>query len=352
MHMKYETLDDLYQYAIFNDKLSEDYAVLFVYNDASIIKDSIHSIECVEPLERDMILRSFSKSVRCVYAINSEHEFIRSIDSLMKKHKNILVYSMAQDINGIGRRCLIPLLCNYFQIINISSDMFSSAISGNKMLMHQFIENYSDVYLPTTLFIDGTTEIYNVLGDLKPGKYIVKPNDESASIGVFDIDYDHSNRDEINERLSRYRDRHSAFCIQEYINGPEIEVPLIFYNNHYYCPGVCELKYSNEISYLNYDAIGMNAYTFQEYCGKLTNRIIEDSMTVARILGFKTICRIDFRIKNDIPYVIDVGANPTISYHSSTNYLFRKRFNDESAVYRILLYKSLIENGLLKPPFD
>ena len=96
----------------------------------------------------------------------------------------------------------------------------------------------------------------------------------------------------------------------------------------------------------------MDAYSFIEYKAGLAEDIIKCSIKAARALGFDTICRIDFRIVHNIPYIIDIGANPTVSFHSSTNFIFRERFNDESAIYRILLFIGLERVGLLEPPFN
>lgn len=109
-------------------KLDQDFAVIFVYNEKNLINDKIHASECITSIEKEMIINSFRKSVRFVYSISSEKQFIEKIGVIKSKHKNIFVYSMAQDIYGTGRRSLIPLLCDYY---NLNSPYFiSRGISG------------------------------------------------------------------------------------------------------------------------------------------------------------------------------------------------------------------------------
>lgn len=341
----------LYNRIIQTKALSSEYAVIFVYNEDSLIEDEEHSSECVTSIEKDMIINSFRKSVQYVYAINGEDAFIDMFPVLKKKHRYIFVYSMAQNINGIGRRSLIPLLCDYYKLNNIGSNFFSSTLGANKELMYKLIAPYVSENIPFTIYLNKSTDIKQLLKQMKYGTYILKPNDESASIGVEKIEISETNILNIESKIKSYQKRYAHCCIQEYIDGPEIEIPLIHYKQEYFCPGCVEIVNSSPSGYLDYDTIKMDAYSFIEYTDALSDEIIDCSKKVAQALNFETICRIDFRIKNNIPYIIDIGANPTISFHSSANYIFRKRFGDESAVYQLLLFIELTNAKLLEPSF-
>ena len=259
---------------------------------------------------------------------------------------------MAQNIAGIGRRSLVPLLCDYCKLNNIGSNFYASTLGGDKELMYTLIDPYVSSNIPFTVYVNETTNLEQTLEKIESGTYILKPNDESASIGVEKIDISKENTTNILNGLTNYQKKHLRFCIQEYIDGPEIEVPLLFYEHKYYCPGCVEILNSSPSGYLDYDTVKMDDYSFKEYTGELSADLISCSKNVAKALGFDTICRIDFRIKNNTPYITDIGANPTISFHSSTNYIFRERFDNESAVYQLLLFIGLTKAKLFKPPFD
>ena len=345
-------IPELYKMISSMKPLSEQYAVIFVYNEESLIEDKEHSSECIPSIERDMITDSFRKSMQFVYPINGESSFIEMLPKIKKKHTYVMVYSMAQNINGTGRRSLIPLLCDYYKLINIGSDFLSSTLSGDKELMYKLIAPYVNSNIPSTIYVNNSTNLKEILRSLTYGIYMLKPNDESASIGVKRIEFSLSNTEDTLKLLMDYQKKYSQFCIQEYIDGPEIEIPLLFYEEKYYCPGCVKIVNSNLSGYLDYDTVKMDDYSFIEYNNTLSAEIINCSKKVAKALNFKTICRIDFRIKDNIPYIIDIGANPTISFHSSTNFIFRNQFNDESAVYRLLLFMGLNKAGLFKPSFD
>ena len=333
-------------------KLGKDYAIIFVYNNTDNA-DDFHRTECVYPIEQQMIEQSFRKIAQFVYSFNSEIAFIKAIDQIKFNHTYLLVYSMAQNVDGVGRRALIPLLCKYYNIINVGSDEYASFLSGDKRLMHKLLENNSELHFPKTVYINkyNVKSIENMIHQIPVGRYIVKPIDESASIGVKLIELCSDNSKQIYADLLEYSENYSSFCIQEYIDGYEVEVPIIKIGQDYFCPGVCRIVFEDNINYLDYDTVGLDSYGFTRYPYS-DAEIISDAVSVAKNLQFNCISRIDFRIMSDIPYIIDIGANPTISTHSSTNYLFKNLSGDESSVYHLLVIRALMQEGLFKPSFN
>lgn len=180
---------------------------------------------------------------------------------------------------------------------------------------------------------------------------MLKPTAESASIGVKRIELNFHNYIDIYSELLNYAESFSSFCIQEYIDGYEVEVPLIKIGQDYFSPGACQIVFNGKTDYLDYDTVGLDSYDFTNYLNA-THDIVATATSVAKTLQFDCISRIDFRIANDIPFIIDIGANPTISVHSSTNFLFRNLFKDEASVYHLLVIRSLMKEGLFKPSFN
>jgi len=342
----------LYDNFCSHGKLGKEYAIVFVYNNTDNA-DDIHKTECVCPIELQMIVQSFKKIAQFVYSFHSEIAFIKAVDQIRVKHKYILVYSMAQNIEGIGRRALIPLLCKYYNIINIGSDEYASFLSGDKKLMQKLLENNSELNFPKTMYINKykTISIVDEINKMPTGQYIIKPIDESASIGVKQFELCSDNSNQVYSDLLEYSKKHSNYCIQEYIDGLEVEVPIIKIGQDYFCPGVCQIIFEDNTNFLDYDTVGVDSYDFTHYPHS-DSKIISDAVRVAKDLRFNCISRIDFRVKNDIPYIIDIGANPTISTHSSTNYLFRNLLGDEASVYHLLVIRALLQTGLFKPSFD
>lgn len=343
----------LYADLLCQPKLGKDYCVVFVYNSKKHIRDKIHATECIDPEECNMITESFRKSTEYVYAIEGEIAFQKRISDLKKKHHHILVYSMAQNLNGVGRRSLIPLLCDYYNLINLNAQFLPSTLGGSKILMHTLIETTESISFPTTVHINNQEDIEYFIRNNNSKVYLLKPNDESASIGVKLVDFSIHTDKELEDILYSFHKQYPVFSIQQFIQGEEVEVSLFHFQEKYYCPGVCQIVFNGSSDYLDYDTVALTNYGFKEYLHEARYKLIDISRQIAQKLGFGAICRIDFRVQNNIGYVIDIGPNPTISEYSSTNYIFRKHlYNDKSSVYRLLLYKSLIENHLFKPSFN
>ena len=71
-----QKIDTLYDLIISTKPFANECAVVFVYNEETLIDDEEHSSECITSIEKDMIINSFRKSAKYVYAINGENVFM------------------------------------------------------------------------------------------------------------------------------------------------------------------------------------------------------------------------------------------------------------------------------------
>ncbi len=342
-------IEDFYKVICKQDKLDKNYAIIFVYNDPDLLQDAIHKLECITPLERNLIIKSFRHVANFVYEINSEDGFMNVAESMKSKHKHILVYNMSQNLHGAGRRSLVPLLCQYHKFINIGAEFLDAVLGRCKSIMYRLLEDNPHIVFPKTLHIGPRVALSSQLLDIFHHKIILKPDNESASIGVEIISLE--NIDACIERIAQYRKQYPLFCIQEFIEGQELEVTLMYDGINYYTPGVCELISSHE--FLTYDVIALENYSFGFYTGRQQEDLIRMAIEVAKELNFQNICRVDFRLKENQPYIIDIGVNPTLSEFSSSNFMFRHILQqDATSIYKFLVYNALLKNQLFKPVLD
>ncbi len=351
MLKNFEYIVKLYNTLKTYPRLGDEYAILFVYNSPVTMQDKKHLSECILEEELNMILESFRKVARHVYAVDGEEEFIRSIPKYKKSFRYPLVYSMAQNLNGDGRRSLVPLLCDYYNLINIGANFISTVMGRSKDIMYSLLKPKGFIF-PKTFYIYDNTNIDKILPLIKNGQWLLKPNNESSSIGVQVHKFSQYSDSEIRLLLTEYQKSYPVYCIQEFIEGEEVAVPILKIGSGYYCPGISQVDFPEGKNYIDYDMVHLEIYGYFEYSGNLKEKMYEISVNIAKTLKLTAMSRIDFRIRNNIPYIEDIGANPTISTHNGVNQLYCTHLRaNPDCVYAILVYAALIEHNLFKPTF-
>lgn len=351
MFGNFNNIISLFQEIKSQKKLNSEYCIVFVYNSPQTMGDTFHTSECIFPEELHMITSSFNRVATFVYSFDGEEQFIREISALKMKHKYVMVYSMAQNLNGSGRRSLIPLLCEYFHLINIGADFMSCALGRSKEIMYTLLKSQGFLF-PKTFFFRDFDSFDEIPIEIQKGKWLLKPNNESSSIGMEVHCFDKYTLTDIRSLLEKYHTEHPIFCIQEFIEGDEVAVPILKIKDYYYCPGISQVDFPEGMSYISYDMIQLETYGYFEYQGSIKEKLIDISINIAKQLSFTAMSRIDFRIQNNIPYIEDIGVNPTISETNGVNQIYCDYLSSDSwCIYAILVYAALINCGLFEPPF-
>ena len=334
------------------NKLPKEYCIVFVYNSPETMSDTSHLSECVYPEELNMILDAFGEIAETVMSIDGEDSFIATAPIMKKQFQQVLVYSLAQNLNGDGRRSLVPLLCEYYGFINIGANFFSCAIARSKDIMYSLLKEKGFPF-PRTYYIYSTKNISEAVDFIDEGKWLLKPNNESSSIGLEVYDFSQMSSEQVYYILEEYIKKYPCFCVQEFIDGEEVAVPILRVNDDYYCPGISQVNFPEGKTYIDYDMIMFESYDYFEYNGNLKEALIDISARVAAELKLTAMCRIDYRISGNDFYIEDIGANPTISTYNGVNQLYCDHLQaSPSCVYAIITYAALIENGLFIPSFN
>ncbi|WP_411349781.1 ATP-grasp domain-containing protein [Paenibacillus sp. WLX2291] len=334
-------------------KLSKDFCIVFVYNDVDDL-DYLHAAEGITPSELQEIKNSFLDLTEKLFLYKYEKDFTENIMMLKKKFEYILVYSMAQNTKGIGRRSLIPLLCEHFDLINVGNDSYTSFLGGNKQIMYKIIEKELREFIPETHFISSKADIdFAINSFIKQKKsFLIKPNSESASIGVKKIDFQNFDFEEFKKNILADLKVYDKLIVQEYIAGKEIEAPVIHFKDSYIVPGCIEINLPFGAEILTANTIFTENYSFSTFDSPQSEIIKKISIKCAELLGFSAISRIDFRIDENNIYIIDITPNPTVSSMSSTYYAFKNHFENSLNInFQLLIFTSMIKHKLFEPPF-
>ncbi|HEU4557089.1 MAG TPA: hypothetical protein VFS20_04540, partial [Longimicrobium sp.] len=162
-------------------------------------------------------LKSLGHSVE---VIDGAAEFLRQLPELGTRVD--FVFNEAKGLYGPDRKMAIPTLCRIHGIPFLGSDAYAVTLARNKF--HTLaVAALVGIPIPTTaLALDAAA-----IPDWETYPAIVKPNYESSSIGITDrsvVTSPGELRDQVAHVLEIY---HQPALIQEFVEGVEIQVPVI-----------------------------------------------------------------------------------------------------------------------------
>ncbi len=244
--------------------------------------------------------------------------FMKEIEQLSKE-KPDFVFNLVESINNKGEiNYFIPALLAMYKIPYSGNPLEAMFITTSKALTSKALDNagitHPRGYSPSRY------------KELKPGqRYIIKPIWEDGSLGitgesvfVYEPGYE-----------KRFRDHDdSHWLIEDYIEGREFNISLLTDTDG---PQVMPPA---EMTFINFGKdrpmiVDFNAKwvaesfeyqnTIRKFPGEDLNPLLKERIKSAArrcwdVFGLKGYARVDMRVdKNDIPYVIEVNANPCIS---------------------------------------
>lgn len=257
-----------------------------------------------------------------------------------KYFDRFIVYNSAQNGVGPGRKALIPSICKYFNIRYTGSNPYRVCLCRDKFAVYCLLSTENVKVPKSVLYYNDKT----VLNLDKNTFYIAKPLYESSSLGITQknifkgsaVPYAYLSK--LSERMQQ------PLLIQQFINGYEIEVPVLSGNNSVYVfkPIVLHkdknsLLMGEEI--LDYDCIYNDDYFFSAFPDEFDDSGVKSTAEqVAILLGLKGLCRVDFRyLPNGEFYVTDVSTNPHFIKHSSVNFAFKQIGLKDKDILKTLL---------------
>jgi len=245
-------------------------------------------------------------------------DFMKEI-SLLSEEKPEFVFNLVESINNKGELCyFIPALLNMYSIPYSGNPVEAMFITTSKELAGKTLKsagiNNPGGFLPSQW------------KKLVPGnRYIIKPIWEDGSLGItaesvftFTPDY--------GKKLRDYKDSH--WLIEDYIDGrefnvtvvasdrgPEVLPPaeIIFRDYDESMPKIVDFRAKWEEGSFEYEN------TVRDFPGEnlnpvLKQRIIDTALRCWDVFGLRGYARVDMRVdQKDIPFVIEVNANPCLS---------------------------------------
>ncbi|HOE20625.1 MAG TPA: ATP-grasp domain-containing protein [Spirochaetota bacterium] len=273
--------------------------------------------------QRDELAEIF---INMGYAISS-----RSIQSQLDlillqelANKDCIVFNLCESLFGRDDLLfLVPFMLEHYNIPFTGSGSMALALSCHKLESKSLMINN---FIPTPRHITSSTQYNNNLN----GTYIIKPYNTHASIHITQdsVIRVHSKHD-FDLLLDRLKTSHALFA-EEYIDGREFNISLMQTDEGVLILPHAEIIFENYppnmYKIVDYDAKWahdsfayehtIRNFYFPEDDSPLLNEIDRLSLKVWELFSLNGYARIDYRIRGNEIFILEVNANPCISIYS------------------------------------
>lgn len=273
--------------------------------------DVLEQLEYIEHNLNELGVKTYRKGITL--------DFINEVEKLVAE-KPDFVFNLVESLNNKGELCyFVPALLNMHNLPYSGNPVEALFMTTSKYLTSNTLKkagiNNPACFLPSQS--DG-------LEDGK--KYIIKPIWEDGSLGITGESV-FTASPETKGKIKTRRDTH--WMIEEFIDGREFNISVLacgpegpevmpaaemmFHNFEDHMPRIVDFRAKWEEGSFEYEN------TKREFPGKnldpvLNDRIREAALECWHVFGLKGYARVDMRVdKNNIPYVIEVNANPCLS---------------------------------------
>jgi D-alanine-D-alanine ligase len=272
--------------------------------------DVINQVDFIEGNLRELGIETYRTGITL--------DFINEVAALTSNRPDF-VFNLVESINNKGELCyFVPALLNMYSIPYSGSPLEAIFITTNKSLTGKTLEK-AEISSPATYLPSQHNRLI-------PGKkYLIKPIWEDGSIGITG-DSVFTYIPGYETKLKSYSDRH--WLIQDFIDGREFNISIIYSEQGPEVMPPAEMTFQNysedKPKIVDFKAKwdeGSFEYknTVRKFPGESLDHVLKERIKTLALrcwneFGLKGYARIDLRIdNNDIPYVIEVNANPCLS---------------------------------------
>lgn len=336
---------------VFIANVSQMSSVSYDFEGTSVLGD-YYSAKQFQEITEAISANGFE--LLCYY---NENDFISDyLSGTIQKNreKEMLIISTAKTGISVGRKSLIPAFCELNGVKYLGCDPYIISFAKDKLHWHIVLDKYK---IPVSQFW-GFNKKYGWYQKNKPNcgeTVIAKLNSESCSMGLSSQNIS-TYSSEFDDFLFKLSDKYKQnLIVEKFIPGFEVETPLIVSNRCTMCfepIGIMmnkSFKIDNKI--LDYNTRLNDLYIFKEfslYNDSICKEIQKCAMSAAEILGLSGICRIDFRINENMDYFItDIATTPFITKNSSIGVCFENYGYEYKDFFALIIWLILDKYSII-----
>lgn len=291
-------------------------------------KSKMEFLPTEESLREDMqkqstatdVQKILSKKYECIHLT-----FTDNIIQTLKKEKVDLVFNLCNGINGNSKLAQLPAVLEFANIPYTGSSILGHALAINKIYSSHIFKCH-DIPTPDFIYVYDTDELYDY--DIE-FPVLVKPCDEGSSRGihqdslVFEFD---SLVKKVKSELNIYN---PPIMVCEYIEGREFSVGIVGNDDEMiilpiqevdltHIPDDLKKFYSFEIKMHYKDSTVYHCPAPLDEDLEFLMKSI--SARAYNALSLQDYARVDIRLKDGIPYVLEINSLPGLMKEHSALY--------------------------------
>lgn len=185
--------------------------------------------------------------------------------------------------------------------------VMSSAICMNKEFTKRILSTNPDIIMAKSAFVKKGDDIYEKTKDLKYPLF-VKPVSEGSSFGMTKVD----KSEDLEIAYKTAREYNDDVLIEEFIDGFFVTVGVLECNGEPFATEILEIRPKNE--WYDYEAkysSGMSDFIVPaNLSDDVTKHVKDVAVKAFKTAGCSGVARIDFMMKEDIPYLLEINTSP------------------------------------------
>ena len=266
----------------------------------------------------------------------SEEEFIKYVIYKDIKKNECLIINYSRNGNFEGKKSLIPAFCDLYQLRYTGCNAFVISLIRNKAIFTDLLLQHGVTTPPTKIYSRSEMDYESLSSTWMGKKIIIKNVYDSASIGLSDSNVFLFNKNNFDNYLRSNKQDLRNFIIQEFIDGAEYEVLVLQHQEQYHAMTPVQIVFRGGSKYINSEISNNYDYGFS-ITNQDTELLQKMATTAAQFLNIKDYARFDFRVKNGIPYLIDIAGTPYTIRHSSIAFLFKHYDFNYRDIYKVIV---------------
>lgn len=257
-------------------------------------------------------------------------ELIHAVDQ-KETFENCMVLNFTDGMNQNYSRVQAPALLDILQVPYSGSDVFPSALMNNKHFCKQALLG-NEILMPKSCIVNEFISLNISEVSLWNYPIFVKPNCEGSSLGISSNNVCHNIHDVINianDLLKSF----DEIIIEEYVSGIDVTNYLIGNPENYYINDIILAELFDQSPFAVYDIQAKHAklrrlfFNEERIPIQTIEKMRKQSERIAKIIGAKDICRIDYRLDMNTQEFcfIEINSAPRFSSTSEIGFIAEKR---------------------------